>query len=1104
MRKFVKKLMGFAVVLMAALLVAGCNLLPPSGGDNPDPVEITFTGLLDEYIYNTGDAFSQDILLKDVQIKDQNGKDYKDSVQVNGLNAIPMNDDGTLKQSGTWTVKINVIIDDKPVSTKIIRVVVQFVAEPSDDIIINGDFASGTIDPFKVTNVDGSVATIEVVEEELKLVIDALSWQEAFPRIDYADMISLEEGKFYEVQFSARATVERDMHVQVGELLPASPWFHDQLPVQYYYRLTTEMQDYSFRFAANQTNADLSKLSLLFGLGTMPGDYISEVCDVFLDNVAIIEVDSLGEDTLAPTINAADKSVFVGTEIDINSLFTVTDNMDTEIETTVVIKNEANEEIQAIDTEQAGVYTISITAKDDAGLEASATFTLTVKEKPTTAIPLTNGDEAAAVANGGWIEWHDQGWVGSTVVLHEATVSPTELVYDFTQVGTNWFGNQIFYYDASISGDIHVELDINASAAGLITICGVKQELAVGDNHISIDTAAVPGKATFSIQFGQHSGDDAAPNGAQIDAGRFIVSNLSINDSVVLGAATETPVENGEEAALVASGLPGWLEWHDQDYWCGAKVIVEKATLSSQGLNLVYSTEGGNCWFGMQLFYNDPALTAPSMRMVMDIISSVAGEITVGGTVLQLVEGANHLEFTAAPGSNGATVAIIFGKYDGEAQIKEGSFTITTLAVEGTAIIGKYVAPVEPEYINASGLLNNELHKWVIWAENGPKINGEAVEGKVVLTVNANASTAAHNPQFKQEGLSLEAGKTYKVELVLTSSIDRAINILVQENGGSWGVFGAQLVELSANSEKQISFEFTMGAACPSALFGIMLGKVNDATAPADEHTITIASMSLAEVTGTTPEVPEHTHSACPECGKCTAADCTGEKCEGHEVIPSIEKLGTPVGLVVNKVNEGYIAAFAHVTNATSYKVYVLKGEEVVFEDTIGNGGLINYTEPGSYQVKVQALAEGYEASDLSAPVDWTIAAPEQPGEGGETPEFDLPVDIILNSAVRGAWIYIEVRWTDAADAVTAIAPGSMILNSGKELAYANEVGVAAITENSYKMGAGFASAEFLAEQEHKLTINVTHATYEAEYEISFIGKNEGGVDFKLVNVVKK
>ena len=36
------------------------------------------------------------------------------------------------------------------------------------------------------------------------------------------------------------------------------------------------------------------------------------------------------------------------------------------------------------------------------------------------------------------------------------------------------------------------------------------------------------------------------------------------------------------------------------------------------------------------------------------------------------------------------------------------------------------------------------------------------------------------------------------------------------------------------------------------------------------------------------PETPTHEHVACPECGKCTAEDCTGaeeEKCAGHEVV---------------------------------------------------------------------------------------------------------------------------------------------------------------------------------------------------------------------------
>ena len=60
--------------------------------------------------------------------------------------------------------------------------------------------------------------------------------------------------------------------------------------------------------------------------------------------------------------------------------------------------------------------------------------------------------------------------------------------------------------------------------------------------------------------------------------------------------------------------------------------------------------------------------------------------------------------------------------------------------------------------------------------------------------------------------------------------------------------------------------------------------------------------LSKIEVTyggqsGTTPEQPTHEHTACPECGKCTAADCNGtdaDKCQGHEVEPEHEHTACP------------------------------------------------------------------------------------------------------------------------------------------------------------------------------------------------------------------
>lgn len=60
--------------------------------------------------------------------------------------------------------------------------------------------------------------------------------------------------------------------------------------------------------------------------------------------------------------------------------------------------------------------------------------------------------------------------------------------------------------------------------------------------------------------------------------------------------------------------------------------------------------------------------------------------------------------------------------------------------------------------------------------------------------------------------------------------------------------------------------------------------------------------LSKIEVTyggqsGSTPEQPTHEHTACPECGKCTAADCNGtdaDKCQGHEAEPEHEHTACP------------------------------------------------------------------------------------------------------------------------------------------------------------------------------------------------------------------
>ena len=873
MQKLNKKILIPAIVgivVVVAVVVGLIIGLSGNSGDGPqgnDPQElkITIAGLQESYTFNTGDEFNQDILLEGVTVTDQNGKSYIENVEVKGLQAIPLNEDGTLKQAGDHTLRLNVVIDGKTVSTKMITVKVIFQMVETSDIIYNGDFETGTVDPFIVTEVDGGVAAIEVVEGQLVFSIESLSWQAAFPRLDYGKVdepgrFTLEDGKYYEVSFDAKASVARHVHVQVGQLFAAAPWFADALSVQQYILLSTEMETYSFRFQADASRADLTALSLLFGHGTLPDGYISEKCDIIYDNIKIVEVDNLGADTMAPTITSTGiTKYYVGDVFDAASCVVVSDDQDKNPVLEVV---EAESTLPAVDGEgkltTAGEYTIVYIAKDVAGNE-SAKFTLNI----TVAQPASAGSEliknndfadTTPTADGitDWIIFADS---GNTLAGNAANGVMT-LTVNNAASAANWnpqFKQAGLEIKEGNSYKLTVTLESTAARKVQVAIQNdqwwnmhLEQYVELAANTpVTVEyefTAVAPSpNVIFFLGLGAIDGQTVA------EVHNVKVSGLSLVQTG--GTVDPTPTPDPDKVEIPAEGMLS----DDLNDWYQS---VDKAEVINGKLVLTVNAETVANNYDKQLKMENLTLDISKAYEVSIVVkSSIARKIQIMvqnnnsweelNTRIEELPAGQEVEitYTFTPAANPGSVlfGLMLGKVGGENPVGEHTIEISKISLSESETEAEIVE------IPAEGLLSNNLAKWISWAEGSQSIKAEAVNENVVLTVNSTDAGVNYSPQFKLEGLSVEAGKTYVVEIKLTSSIARSIQVMAQENV-SWAVLVTSIETLEAGVEKTITLEFTASASYSNnVLFGLMLGKLDGVATPSGEHTITISKLSLTE-----------------------------------------------------------------------------------------------------------------------------------------------------------------------------------------------------------------------------------------------------------------
>lgn len=130
-----------------------------------------------------------------------------------------------------------------------------------------------------------STGSIEQRSGELAIQIDTTGSQNWNPQISQ-EGLRLEQGKTYQLSFDARAEGERKINVGIGKKLDSDPWYISFFGSDV--QLSADKQHYSFTFTVSGASEDNARIDFNVGMFDQSG---SELSDVFLDNVVLIEVE---------------------------------------------------------------------------------------------------------------------------------------------------------------------------------------------------------------------------------------------------------------------------------------------------------------------------------------------------------------------------------------------------------------------------------------------------------------------------------------------------------------------------------------------------------------------------------------------------------------------------------------------------------------------------------------------------------------------------------------------------------------------------------------------------------------------------------------------
>lgn len=633
------------------------------------------------------------------------------------------------------------------------------------------------------------------------------------------------------------------------------------------------------------------------------------------------------------------------------------------------------------------------------------------------------GEEGIAKENPNQlVVWYDQGgWCGNPSVV-ATTLNEGVITIDAKQPeGSCWFAAQAFLYTAILpEANYKLTFKLTSTKAGQITICGQVMDIIEGENMITLDKNIVDEMFGLTMQLGVDGIGNMGDVVVTI-SDILLVNNGPIKEPIEY-ADPENLFGNYTEVVFGGEGdsknAPNKFNvWYVQDPNWGCGPVVATTFAFENGVLKVNAPQTAeNWWFATQIFYTTlPFETAGDHKLTFELVSNVAGEITICGKKMAIIEGKNEIEveFTVTKG-NSFTFTMQLGWLEqateegaedvshtlaGNVVLELSNFSIDnqnggTITPVQPAVV---VPPVGPSILNPETLLEfgeeadsiETPNKVTIWYDQGGWCGAPSVvtatlnEGVITMDAKQPTNSCWFAAQMFLYTEALSAGD-YQLQFVLYVSRTGKVTVCGQVFDV---VYGENLITIDKNLVEGEKF----GLALQLGVDG--QGNMGDVNAK-------VSYIVLKKVNGDTPVNPDKT------------------------------QLEKPVGVVLNGVANGTIVAFAPVDNATGYKVYVYNGEELVYEQVVTNGGLVDFNTPGTYMVKAQALGDGenYTNSELSDPVEWKIA--------GATDEVTLtkPVGVVCNPLGDGGYICAFAPVTNA------VSYKIYVYNANGELVHSEEI----------------------------------------------------------------